>query len=85
MASSQFDPDSTPVRPQKSWTSPIYSLMNGLGLKTLLKSIENQAYVAIPWTPKTGVGLRFDLGLTSKTLNLSLFRFNERSESQNLD
>ena len=28
---------------------------------------------------------RFDPGSTSKTLNLSLLQFNERSESENLD
>ena len=31
------------------------------------------------------MSLRFDPGSTSKTLNLSFLRFNERSESENLD
>ena len=35
MTSSQFDPGSTSVRPQKPWISPFYGLMNGPGLKTL--------------------------------------------------
>ena len=35
MTLSRFDPDLTSVRPQKSWTSPFYNLMNGPGLKTL--------------------------------------------------
>ena len=30
------------------------------------------------------MSLRFDLDSTSKTLNLSLLRFNERSESENI-
>ena len=38
MTSSRFDPDSTSVRPQKSWISPFYGLMNSPGLKTLVLS-----------------------------------------------
>ena len=37
MTSSRFNPSSTLVRPQKSWTSPFYDSMNGPGLKTLMK------------------------------------------------
>ena len=35
MTLSRFDPGSTSIRPQKPWTSPFYSSMNGPGLKTL--------------------------------------------------
>ena len=36
MASLCFDPDSTSIRLQKSWTSLFYSSMNGPGFKTLV-------------------------------------------------
>ena len=38
MTSSQFNPGSTSVRPQKSWTSPFYDSMNDSGLKPLCLS-----------------------------------------------
>ena len=44
MMSSWFDPCSTLVRPQKPWTSPFYSSMNGSDLKTLLRDITVSLY-----------------------------------------
>ena len=46
MTSSQFNPGSTSVRPQKLWTSPFYGSMNGPDLKTLVLS---NNYIVAPF------------------------------------
>ena len=40
MTSSQFDPNSTSVRPQNPWTSPFYGSVNDSGLKILVLPTE---------------------------------------------
>ena len=74
MTSSQFDPSSTSIWPQKPWTSPFYGSMNGPSLKTLVKQREiiphvSHTIIYIGWNINNGL---HTCNLFSTTL--SLFR-----------
>ena len=76
MTSSQFDPNSTSVRPQNLWTSPFYGSMNGSGLKILVLPTElnfrakahlasQQSHNSRAWGWKYGYKWTFPLFLTT--------------------